>query len=233
MAAEELKTSIFKKAGELNPHFKTDTLTLEPDRVLHTPDNSYVPLQEILSRMSESERTVTSTWTAPTNKQTFDIPGMVRILGFPNLIYSYAVHLARVEVNELTGQVTIDSYLACTDAGNIINPQVFEQQVQGAIAQGIGYALYEDFIVREGQVITKNFSTYILPTSLDIPVIISHAVSGYEETGPFGLKGMGELGAATPLPCIANAIANCTGCRLHQSPLTPERILTAVKERRC
>ena len=232
-AAEELKVRIFKKAGELYPHFNTDTLTLEPDRVLHTPDNSCVPLQEILLRMSESERTVTSTWTAPTNNQTFDIPGMVRILGFPNLIYSYAAHLARVEVNELTGQVTIDSYLACTDAGNIINPQVFEQQVQGAIAQGIGYALYEDFIVREGQVITKNFSTYILPTSLDIPDIISHAVSGYEETGPFGLKGMGELGVATPLPCIANAIANCTGCRLHQSPLTPERILTAVKERRC
>lgn len=232
-AAEELKGRILNKTKELYPHLKREDLTLEPDRIFHKPDNTCISLQEILSKMSESERTVSSTWTAPTNKQIFDIPDMVRILGFPNLIYSYAAHLARVEVNELTGQVTIDSYLACTDAGNILNPQVFEQQIQGAIAQGIGYALFEDFIVRKGQVITKNFSTYILPTSQDIPDIISLAVSGYEETGPFGLKGMGELGVATPLPCIANAIANCTGCRLHHSPLTPERVLMAVKERRC
>ena len=185
----------------------------------------------MIFHIPSSERIITADWTAPTNEQVFDIPDTVRVLGFPNLIYSYAAHLARVEVHDHTGKVSIESYLACTDAGNIINPQVFEQQVQGAIAQGIGYALYEDFIVREGQVITKNFSTYILPTALDLPDIISISVPEYEDTGPFGLKGMGELGTATPLPCIANAIANGTGCRVYHSPITPERMLTAMKER--
>jgi len=81
----------------------------------------------------------------------------------PHRIFSYGVHLACVEVDELTGKVEVQQYLAVSDCGRIINPQVFEQQIQGGIAQGLGYALYEDFIVENGRIGTPDLSTYIIP----------------------------------------------------------------------
>jgi len=110
-----------------------------------------------------------------------------------------------------------------------MNPHVYEQQIQGGVIQGMGYALWEDFRVTEGAVVTKNLSTYILPTSMDVPDVLSVPVETYEESGPFGLKGVGEIGIVAALPCIANAVAGAIGFRIYDAPLTPERILTALR----
>jgi CO/xanthine dehydrogenase Mo-binding subunit len=137
-----------------------------------------------------------------------------------------------VEVDELTGKVEIRRYLAVSDCGKVLNPQIFEQQIHGGIAQGIGYALSEDLEVLEGRMLNSDLSTYLLPTAKDVPEIDSVAVEIYEPTGPFGLKGVGEISTNGPLPAVSNAVADACGIRVHQSPLTPERVLGAILKNR-
>ena len=115
--------------------------------------------------------------------------------------------------------------LAATEAGRVLNPQTFEQQVQGAVAQGIGYALFEDVVLKEGRIITPDFATYIIPGASDIPEITSLAVETYEPSGPYGMKGVGEVGVNGPLPAIANALTDACGIHMTRSPLTAERVL--------
>ncbi|MBU4129545.1 MAG: xanthine dehydrogenase family protein molybdopterin-binding subunit [Proteobacteria bacterium] len=149
-------------------------------------------------------------------------------LGFPHLIYPFAAHLARVEVDELTGGVCVKDYLAFTDGGRVLNPQTFEQQVQGAVAQGIGYALCEAVQTTQSLISTRDLSTYILPTSLDLPDIQSHCVETIEHSGPFGMKGIGEVGLNGPLPAIGSALIHA-GLPMNRAPFTPERILAALQ----
>jgi len=149
----------------------------------------------------------------------------------PHQIFSYGTHLALIEVDELTGEVEVKGYLAVSDCGKVINPQIFEQQIQGGIVQGLGYALCEDFIVQNGEVQTKSLTTYIVPTSLDVPDLESIPVEIEEPSGPFGLKGVGEIAMDGPLPAVANAIADACGIRIFRSPMTSERVLKALNEK--
>jgi CO/xanthine dehydrogenase Mo-binding subunit len=148
----------------------------------------------------------------------------------PHLIYSYGAHLVYVEVDRLTGEIEVKNYVAVTDAGKVINPQVYEQQIQGAIAQGLGYALYEDYKVDKGEHLTPDLATYIIPTSMDIPEIISIPVETVENSGPFGMKGVGEIAMSGPVPAIANAIYDACGIRIPNPPFTAEKILKALTE---
>jgi len=111
----------------------------------------------------------------------------------------------------------------------VINPQAYEQQIQGGVAQGMGYAVMEYFQVREGKVETSDLATYILPTSMDVPDMAVEAVQTHEETGPFGLKGVGEIGTSGPVPAIANGVADAVGVRLSRWPVTAERVLAAMQ----
>jgi CO/xanthine dehydrogenase Mo-binding subunit len=106
---------------------------------------------------------------------------------------------------------------------------MFDQQVQGGVAQGMGYALYEDFVVRDGHIKTGDLTTYIIPGSLDLPDMVSVAATGQtESTGPFGMKGIGEVAMNGPLPAIANAVADAGCGRIRSAPLTPEAVLRAA-----
>ena len=134
-----------------------------------------------------------------------------------------------MEVDELTGRMEVIRYLAITDSGRVINPQVYEQQIQGGIVQGIGYGLYEDYKVDNGRGGTPDLSTYLVPTALDAPEMESIPVELHEPTGPFGLKGVGEITISGPLPATANALADACGVRIGRAPLTPERVFAALK----
>jgi len=123
-------------------------------------------------------------------------------------------------------------YVCVTDGGRVLHRQGFDQQAQGGAAQGIGYALTEDFQVRQGSIRTRDLSTCLIPTALDLPDIESVAVDGEEPTGPRGLKGVGEVGTNGPAPAIAAALEDATGARLRDFPLTPERVLGALAKRK-
>jgi CO/xanthine dehydrogenase Mo-binding subunit len=122
-------------------------------------------------------------------------------------------------VDELTGKVDVKNYLTVTDGGKVINPQLFEQQIHGAVAQSIGYALSEEVLLQDGKILNPNLADYVIPTSCDVPDISSIAVETVETTGPFGMKGIGEVATNAPLPAIASAVEDASGRRITRVPL--------------
>lgn len=225
-AATALKYLIINRAAAILGESTAD-MELEPGSVYHGKTGRRISFARIAESMSDEERVCTFVYTAPTAKE----DSAIIYLG-PHLLYSYAAHLVRIEADELTGGVEVKDYLAVTDGGNILNPQVCEQQIQGSIAQGLGYALTEKFVFDNGRILTPNLATYTIPTASDIPDMISVMVEGTEETGPFGMKGVGEIAINGPLPAIANALYDATGMRFCEAPFTAEVVLKAMTERK-
>lgn len=227
-AAEILKTRILERAADLLMAPGTEDIALVPGAIKDLRTGREVDLASLSQFMSDDERVATNRFRAPIAHDNVGAADDVRLHGLAHNLYSYAAGLALVEVDEITGQVEVKKYLAVTDCGAIINPQVYEQQIQGAAAQGIGYATMEEVSVRNGLTMNPNLSTYVIPTAMDIPEIVCEPVEIYESTGPFGLKGVGEIGTNGPAPAIANAVADACGIRLRQWPLTAERVLGAL-----
>ncbi len=149
----------------------------------------------------------------------------------PHWSYMYASGIALVEVNTLTGATKVLKFLLATDCGKIINPQSYSGQHEGAILQGIGFALMEDTLIENGNVLTNNFTTYIIPTIADMPDIQIEPVETYEKIGPFGAKGLGEIGIVAVPAAIANAIYDATGTHIYSLPATPERVYKALQNK--
>ncbi|MFC1593487.1 xanthine dehydrogenase family protein molybdopterin-binding subunit [Candidatus Neomarinimicrobiota bacterium] len=139
--------------------------------------------------------------------------------------YSYATHIAKVRVDKLTGLVKVKKVWAVHDVGKAINPAGVEAQVEGGIAQGIGYALTENFKVHRGKVLTDNLSTYLLPTALDISEVETIIVEDPEPLGPWGAKGIGEPAIIPTAAAIANAVSNAIGKPINEIPISPEKVL--------
>jgi CO/xanthine dehydrogenase Mo-binding subunit len=230
-ACEELRKRIIGWSALVLFADTVDDLELLPGRVKHLKTKREVPLKNLAAMVSEQNRICTSQFIMPVVKDALDT-GKEFFIGFPHLLFSYASHLACVEVDELTGAVEVKAYVAATDAGRILNPQSYEQQVHGAIAQGIGYATSEEVQLKEGRILTTDFATYIIPGSLDVPEMASFAVETYEASGPYGMKGIGEVGMNGPLPAIANAVAEACGIQVTSAPITAEKILNAMRRTR-
>ncbi|SEM57370.1 CO or xanthine dehydrogenase, Mo-binding subunit [Syntrophus gentianae] len=230
-ACEELRKRIIGWAALMLLADTMEDLDLHPGRVRHIKTGKEIPLQDIAAMMTDEVRVCISQFIMPVAKDALDT-GKAFSIGFPHLLFSYGAHLACVEVDELTGAIDVKGYAAATDAGRVLNPQVYEQQVHGAIAQGIGYALSEELRVKEGRILTPDFATYIIPGALDVPEIVSLTAETYESSGPYGMKGLGEVGTNGPLPAIANALADACDLSMTCAPLTPERVLRAMKEKK-
>ena len=153
-------------------------------------------------------------------------------LEIPHWSYMYASAVALVEVNTLTGATKVLKFFLSPDSGKIINPQSYTGQCEGAIVQGLGFALTEDTQIENGMVRTNNFTTYIIPTICDIPEIEVDPVETYEKIGPFGAKGLGEIGIIPVGSVVANALYDATGARVFTLPATPERVYKAIREKK-
>jgi len=151
--------------------------------------------------------------------------------GSPFPCYVYGTQVADVEVDVETGQVKILRVVASHDVGKAINPTLVEGQIVGGVVMGLGQALMEDLMVREGRTLNPNFMDYLIPTAMDIPEIDLTLVEQTEPTGPFGAKGVAEPPNIPTAPAILNAIYNAVGVRLTSLPATPEKILTALKRK--
>ena len=151
-------------------------------------------------------------------------------LEIPHWSYMYASAVALVEVNTLTGAMKVLKFFLSPESGKIINPQSYTGQCEGAIVQGLGFALTEETQMDNGIVRTNNFTTYIIPTICDIPEIEVDPVETYEKIGPFGAKGLGEIGIIPVGSVVANALYDATGARVYTLPATPERVYKAIRE---
>jgi len=145
---------------------------------------------------------------------------------FPD--FTFSAHAIEVAVDTKTGEITVLKSVGCHDVGRAINPIAVEGQIQGGSAQGIGYALMEEVQVRDGVTRTPSLSEYLIPTAKDLPTTRAIILESGTGIGPFGAKGIGEPALTPAAPAVANAVANAIGVRIHNLPLTPERVLAAL-----
>ncbi len=144
--------------------------------------------------------------------------------------YPFVAQVAEVEVNKTTGEVKVLYMSAAHDLGKVINPLLAEGQVQGAIAQGIGFALFEEMKLNQGST-ESDFAKYRIARSTDMPKINIIFVETGDPKGPYGAKGLAEPALTPTAPAIANAIYNAVGIRLKELPMTPDKVLAALKEK--
>lgn len=143
----------------------------------------------------------------------------------------FSAHFAEVLVDTFTGRVRVLNYVAAIDCGTAINPKLCEGQTEGAVMNGISYAITEEYIFDpNGKMTNASLQDYHISSLRDKPRITSILVSSYEETGPFGAKSVSEIGINGPAPAIGNAIYNATGARLREFPFTPERVWNAIQQ---
>jgi CO/xanthine dehydrogenase Mo-binding subunit len=145
------------------------------------------------------------------------------------ICYSFSANIVEVEVDTETGETRVLRVHSGHDTGRVINPTTGEGQVEGGVVQGLGYALVEEHATRDGRILNDQFSTYIIPTTLDTPEIRAILVEDEFPWGPYGAKGLGETPIIAVAPALTNAIHHAVGVRLSEIPATPERVWTALR----
>jgi CO/xanthine dehydrogenase Mo-binding subunit len=146
-----------------------------------------------------------------------------------SITYPFGATVAQVSVDTETGEVKVKKLFAAYDIGRAINPISVEGQIQGACAMGLGYTLSEEIMWENGKILNPNFGDYRMPTAADMPQIEPILVEPVDPDGPFGGKGMAEAALVPIAPAVANAIYNAVGVRIKELPITPEKILKALK----
>jgi CO/xanthine dehydrogenase Mo-binding subunit len=143
--------------------------------------------------------------------------------------YAWAVYVAEVTVDTITFEVSLDDFVAVQEVGRVINPVLATGQIEGGVAQGIGWSLFERVVWREGRMANAQMTNYIMPTAMDLPPIrVFFEERPYAE-GPGGAKGIGELPMDGAAPAIANAVSQATGANVSHIPITPESLMALME----
>ena len=150
----------------------------------------------------------------------------------PSPAYSYSAQVAEVSVDEDTGEVTVHKVWAAHDCGRALNPVSVEGQIIGSVWMGMGQALTEEMVWKDGLLMNPGLLEYRSPSSVESPEVETIIVESIDPEGPFGAKECSEGALAATIPAIANAIYDAVGIRLHESPFTPERVLAALRAKR-
>ena len=146
-------------------------------------------------------------------------------LGHFSPAYSFCVQAVEVEVDYATGQVKVLEAVTVHDSGAALNPASAEGQAVGAMAMGLGAALSEELVYEQGRVVNPSLLDYAAPRASDLPPIRAILLDGHEPAGPYGAKGIGEIGVVPAPAAVANAVAHATGVRVREVPVTPEKLL--------
>jgi CO/xanthine dehydrogenase Mo-binding subunit len=141
--------------------------------------------------------------------------------------FAWAVYVADVTFDPVTYETRIQDFVALQEVGKVIHPVLAAGQIEGGVAQAIGYTLYEQVVWNDGRMINNQMTNYIMPTAADIPPIRIYFEEQPYPYGPSGAKGIGELPMDGVAPAVLNAIENATGRSFHQIPLTPEVLCLA------
>jgi CO/xanthine dehydrogenase Mo-binding subunit len=192
-------------------------------------------LEFFRGRVRLKERPETAVSFAELARDNFALPGAGPLyasgrsdpLGKPTPVF--VVQAADVQVDRETGKVTVLSYAACQDTGLSINPAIIEGQIQGAVAQGIGWALTEGYVYEKGVMKNPTFLDYRMPIAPDVPHIETILVEHASDAIPYGIRGVGEPPMVPTLAAIANAVHSASGVRLLELPMTPEAVLEKIK----
>ncbi len=185
--------------------------------------------ERALKQWRDEERPATAEYTYLAPKTTpFDPESGY---GSPNFAYGYVAEVVEVEVDTDTGQLRVLNVVCADDVGKAVNPLQVEGQIEGAVAQAVGWATCERFIVSGGQVLTPNLSTYLIPNIADMPDrVVSVIVENPDPRMPWGVRGVGEMPFIPLAPALVAAVHDATGVWFDELPLTPERVLAGLRE---
>ncbi len=143
--------------------------------------------------------------------------------------YSWGANVVEVEIDETTYEIDVKGIWAVYDIGTPIDSKIVQGQIEGGIVQGLGYAMMEVLESKDGKLSQDTFTTYIIPSSLDIPPIFSKLVENPSSIGPFGARGLGELPLVGVAPALASAVQQAIGTKISKIPITPEDILKGAQ----
>ena len=224
-ASEKLIQNLLAHAGEIL-EVPADKLIYKEGEIIKE-DGSTLPVVEFLGRLTEDSITLMSesTFSFPYPEETTpqDLP-----IGMPHVLYCFGAQVARVEVDPDLGIVEVTHFAAIHDVGKVISQSGVEGQIEGGVATGLGYALYETMLKKDDQWV-DSFTEYLLPTSKDLPNHFENIILEIPEaSGPYGAKGIGEIPLVPTAPAVANAVKNAVGVRIKKLPITPERVLGFV-----
>ncbi|MFC1866789.1 xanthine dehydrogenase family protein molybdopterin-binding subunit [Thermodesulfobacteriota bacterium] len=227
MAAQDVREKVLRIASGI---LKCDPMDLQIEEgiVYGAKDPvEELPLSEVLSVANREGKIPL------TGEGIFDFKGddlnPDTLYGDMSSAYSFAAHIAEVEVDPDTGFITVKKYTAAHDVGKVLNLTGAEGQVEGGVVHGIGYAIMEEALRKRGKIINPNFMDYKLPKATTIPEIKTIFIESDDPVGPFGAKGLGEEVSVPVAPAIANAIYDAIGIRIKECPITPEKILRELK----
>ncbi|KIX12377.1 xanthine dehydrogenase family protein molybdopterin-binding subunit [Dethiosulfatarculus sandiegensis] len=230
--ASKLKRKILGLAADLI-ECRPEELRLQKSMIYHVSTGPLgqgaMPLAKILKKAhfkSQGQMLMAETFYDPPNEMLDR-----EMKGNISCAWAFGAHGVLVEVDTETGQVEVLNYQAAHDVGRALNPLTLAGQVYGGSMQGLGYALSEELILKNGRVLNDRFSDYMLPTAKDLPPITPIIVETFDPQGPFGAKGVGEPGCVPSAPAIANAVFDAVGIRMSRLPMTPERVLKALRQK--
>jgi CO/xanthine dehydrogenase Mo-binding subunit len=149
----------------------------------------------------------------------------------PSPAYSYSAQAAEVTVDVETGHVRVERIVAAHDCGRALNPLAVDGQVIGSVYMGMGQALLEEMVWKDGRLMNPTLLEYRIPSTLETPLIESIIVESHDPEGPFGAKEAGEGSLAATIPAIANAVYDAVGVRINSLPITPEKVLAALRKK--
>lgn len=227
-AAAKAREEVFQFAGEFlntNPEYlksENGVISAKDD-----PKKS-ISFSEVVERIFRRGKTISTVGhfvdtTLPTDDNLKKGTGTL----FPS--YTFGAHAVEVKVDVETGRIEILKVIGAYDIGKAINPTLVEGQVEGAIVQGLGFALSEDTVLENGKVVNSNFLDYKILRSADIPQIGTFIVETNDPFGPYGAKGIGEPALVPIAPAVANAIYDAIGVRIRHLPITAESVLQALR----
>lgn len=148
----------------------------------------------------------------------------------PNFAYGYVAQVAEIEVDLETGQIEVLRVISANDVGRALNPKLVEGQIEGAVVQAQGYTLMENLVSKDGRIMNPYLSSYLIPTVYDIPKEVKSVILEYADPiGPWGARGMAEMPFITLAPAIAAAFHDATGVWLDRIPMTPDRVVAALR----
>lgn len=230
-ACQKVKTQLAEEAAR-RLACGPDQVMFRNKQVISGPDPSRaVDLGDLVSSMLFRDGGGTHVMASAHFDAPCSLPDPETGVGDFAMSYSFGTHAVEIEIDPDTGKITILQVVAATDCGNLINPRGAEGQVEGGVMQGIGYALYEDIKLPDGQPINTRFGNYKIPTVMTVPPIHMEWVETDDPRGLYGSKGLAEMGMVPTAPALANAVYDAVGVRVTELPITAEKILAALKKR--
>jgi carbon-monoxide dehydrogenase large subunit len=232
MAGKEVRGKILELAGDV---LKTDptSLTLSEGMVFGEGGGEGIPLKELLAGKNLGKDGVIQAegrYTPAGSPLLVAYPGLEE-LTLSSAFWMFCTHAAEVEVDTETGVVRVLKVAAAHDVGRAINPVTCEQQIEGSVVMGLSNTLFEEFKMEDGRILNDTLADYKVATMLDTPEIVPIIVEFPHKEGPFGAKGIGEPAAAPTAPAISNAIFDAVGIRIRELPITPEKVLAALRKK--